>query len=134
MNRIIKGIIIVIAITSMLIVVATSMTPIMQNSFASQGNTTTTTSSSSPATGNLVIVLDNPGSISTTFPITVTGNNPQPSAFALSAENPQIVTLGPGPFAVSTDISVSLYYSKDCKGTISAGQNLQCLITTVPPR
>ena len=133
MNRIIKGISIVVAITSMLIVGATSMIPMMQNSFASQGNTTTTTTSS-PATGNLVIVLDNPGSISTTFPITVTGNNPQPSSFALSAENPQIVTLGPGPFAVSTDISVSLYYSKDCKGTISAGQNLQCLITTVPPR
>jgi hypothetical protein len=133
MNRIIKGISIVVAITSMLIVGATSMIPMMQNSFASQGNTITTTTSS-PATGNLVIVLDNPGYISTTFPIAVTGNNPQPSSFALSAENPQIVTLGPGPFAVSTDISVSLYYSKDCKDTISAGQNLQCLITTVPPR
>ena len=134
MNHIIKGIVIVIAITSMLIVGATSMVPIMQNSFASQGNTTATTTSSSPATGTLVIVLDNPGSISTTFPITVTGNNPQPSSFSLSAENPQIVTLGPGPFAVSTDTSVSLYYSKDCKGTISTGQNLPCLITTVPPR
>ena len=111
------------------------MFPIMQNSFASQGSTTaTTTLPTTPATGTLVIVLDNPGSISTTFPITVTGNNPQPSSFALSAISPQIVTLGPGPFAVFTDTSVSLYYSKDCKGTISAGQNLPCLITTVPPR
>src|SRR4051812_27148412 len=106
MNYTIKGIIIVVAITSMLIVGAASMVPIMQNSFARQDHTTATTTSSSPATGTLVIVLDNPNSISTTFPITVTGNNPQPSSFALSAISPQIVTLGPGPFAVSTDTSV----------------------------
>ena len=87
MNHIIKGIIIVIAITSMLIVGATSMIPIMQNSFASQGNTTatTTTSSSSSTAGTyLQVVLNNPNDISSAFTVTVTGNNPQPYSFSLS--------------------------------------------------
>ena len=59
MNHTIKGIIIVIAITSILVVGATIMAPIMQNSIASkrsaEGNTNTNTadsSSSSSATAD----------------------------------------------------------------------------------
>src|SRR4051812_21054234 len=127
MNHIIKGIIIVIAITSMLIVGATSMITIMQTSFASQGNTTT--SSSSSATGTyLQVVLNNPNSISSAFTVTVTGNNPQPYSFSLSSISPQFVKLDPGSFAVSIDTGYPHSYSKDCTGTISAGQNLSCTI------
>jgi hypothetical protein len=130
MNHIIKGIIIVLAITSMLIVGATSMITIMQTSFASQGNTTaTTTTSSSSATGTyLQVVLNNPNSISSAFTVTVTGNNPQPYSFSLSSISPQFVKLDPGSFAVSIDTGYPHSYSKDCTGTISAGQNLSCTI------
>src|SRR3954454_16808209 len=131
MNHIIKGIIIVLAITSMLIVGATSMITIMQTSFASQGNTTatTSTSSSSSATGTyLQVILNNPNSISSAFTVTVTGNNPQPYSFCLSSISPQFVKLHPGSFAVSIDTGYPHSYSKDCTGTISAGQNLSCTI------
>jgi len=136
MNHIIKGIIIVIAITSMLIVGATSMIPIMQNSFASQGNTTatTTTSSSSSTAGTyLQVVLNNPNDISSAFTVTVTGNNPQPSSFSISATSPQFVKLGPGSFAVSIDTSVPHSFSGDCKGTMSAGQLQSCTIQITAP-
>src|SRR3954453_7095679 len=129
MNHIIKGIIIVIAITSMLIVGTTSMITIMQTSFASQGNTTATTASLSSATGTyLQVVLNNPNSISSAFTVTVTGNNPQPYSFSLSSISPQFVKLDPGSFAVSIDTDYPHSYSKDCTGTISAGQNLSCTI------
>jgi hypothetical protein len=135
MNHTIKGISIVVSITSMLIVGATSMIPIMQNSFASQGNTTaTTTSSSSSATGTyLQVVLNNPNSISSAFTVTVTGNNPQPSSFSLSATSPQFVKLDPGSFAISVDTNVSHSFSGDCTGTISAGQLLSCTIQITAP-
>src|SRR5947199_3744526 len=145
MNHTIKGMIIVAAITSMLVLGAASMIPIMQNSFASKksdfkkerdpntntntnSNTNTADSSSSsdatasntnninntalasqsqeqdacavaltcqegsttvtpPTTGTLIITkICNPfGNFATceatTFPITVTDNNPQPSSF-----------------------------------------------------
>ena len=137
MNHIIKGIIIVIAITSMLIVGATSMIPIMQNSFASQGNTTatTTTSSSSSTAGTyLQVVLNNPNDISSAFTVTVTGNNPQPYSFSLSSISPQFVKLDPGSFAVSLDTGYPHSYSGDCTGTISAGQHLSCTIHITAPQ
>jgi hypothetical protein len=67
MNHTIKGIIIVVAITSMLVVGATTMTPIMQNSFAERDintNTNTNTnsadsSSSSNATAENTNNIDN---------------------------------------------------------------------------
>ena len=107
----------------------------MQTSFASQGNTTATTttsssSSSSSATGTyLQVVLNNPNSISSSFTVTVTGNNPQPYSFSLSSISPQFVKLDPGSFAVSIDTGYPHSYSKDCTGTISAGQNLSCSYT-----
>src|SRR6478672_5652482 len=134
MNHIIKGIIIVIAITSMLIVGATSMIPIMQNSFASQGNTTTTTTSSSTAGTYLQVVLNNPNDISSAFTVTVTGNNPQPYSFSLSSISPQFVKLDPGSFAVSLDTGYPHSYSGDCTGTISAGQHLSCTIHITAPQ
>src|SRR4051812_27373337 len=75
---------------------------------------TATTSSSSSSTGSLQVVLNNPNSISATFAVTVTGNNPQPSLFSLSATSPQFVKLDPGSFAVSVDTSVSHSFSGDC--------------------
>ena len=86
-------------------------------------------SSSSSATGTyLQVVLNNPNSISSSFTVTVTGNNPQPYSFSLSSISPQFVKLDPGSFAVSIDTSYPHSYSKDCTGTISAGQNLSCPI------
>ena len=103
----------------------------MQTSFASQGNTSSSSSSlsSSSATGTyLQVVLNNPNSISSSFTVTVTGNNPQPYSFSLSSISPQFVKLDPGSFAVSIDTGYPHSYSKDCTGTISAGQNLSCTI------
>jgi len=140
MNHTIKDIIRVVAISSMLIVGATSMIPIIQNSFASQDNTTIFPPPIDPppatGTGTLLLSIEcisqcNPG---TTFPITVTGNNPQPSSFILAGEQP--VKIGPGSFAVSptSNNQQSPNYSGDCKGTISAGQNLKCSIGDVQKR
>jgi len=120
----------------MLIVGATSMIPIMQNSFASQGNTTATTSSSSSSTAGtyLQVVLNNPNDISSAFTVTVTGNNPQPYSFSLSSISPQFVKLDPGSFAVSLDTGYPRSYSGDCTGTISAGQHLSCTIHITAPQ
>ena len=140
MNHTIKDIIRVVAISSMLIVGATSMIPIIQNSFASQDNTTIfpppidpppfPPNNPPPATGTGTLLLSiecisqcNPG---TTFPITVTGNNPQPSSFILAGEQP--VKIGSGSFAVSADTNVPHSFSGDCKGAISAGQTIGCFI------
>ena len=138
MNHTIKDIIRVVAISSMLIVGATSMIPIIQNSFASQDNTTIFPPPIDPppatGTGTLLLSIEcisqcNPG---TTFPITVTGNNPQPSSFILAGEQP--VKIGPGSFAVSADINVPHSFSGDCKGAISAGQMLTCTIKILVPQ
>ena len=94
---------------------------------------TATTSSSSPTTGTLQVSLDNPNSVSATYAVTVTGNNPQPSSFSLSATSPQFVKLGPGSFAVSVDTSVPHSFSGDCKGTMSAGQLQSCTIQITAP-
>jgi hypothetical protein len=200
MNQTIKGIIIVAAITSILVVGATIMVPIMQNSFASkrsaEGNTNTNTADSSssssatadntnnidntatasnsqeqsacavavtcpegsttitpPTTGTLIITkICNPfGDFATceatTFPITVTDNNPQPSSFSLSHGESQTVTLGPGSFTVHESVPTDFEppgftgdcvqtarRSPDATGTISAGETLHCTITnTVGP-
>jgi hypothetical protein len=75
------------------------------------------------------------------FSITVTGNNPQPSSSSLGNEGHQAVTLGPGTFVV-TETPVAGFlaplFAVDCHqtaprsnsaaGTISAGQNLFCII------
>jgi hypothetical protein len=95
---------------------------------------TTATTTSSPATGTLQVVLNNPNSISATYAVTVTGNNPQPSSFSLSAISPQFVKLGPGSFAVSVDTSASHSFSGDCIGTISDGQMLSCTIQITAPQ
>jgi hypothetical protein len=134
MNHTIKGISIVVSITSMLIVGATSMIPIMQNSFASsscprcpvqlQGSTTATTTISLPTTLLVSVICTNCYSAT----VTVTGNNPQPSSFSISdSRGAQPVILLPGSFAVSVD-SLQPTYTGDCKGTISAGQHLTCNI------
>ncbi len=131
MNHKFKGILIAIAITSMLASGATTMFPIMQNSFAGQGSINPGTIS--PNTSTLQVVLNNPNSVSATYAVTVTGNNPQPSSFSLSATSPQFVKLGPGSFAVSVDTSVSHSFSGDCKGTMSAGQLQSCTIQITAP-
>ena len=131
MNYTIKGIIIVIAISSMLILVATTMIPIMQNSFASQSNTT------SPTTGTVKIDLvpGNEGDTEdpTAYNVYVAGKNANPYSFQLSLANPnirssQVVTLDPGFYSVTSDSNIHFFYTPDCKTTISAGQNLQCHI------
>ena len=131
MNHIIKGIVIVVAISSLLIVGATSMFPIIQNSFAGQGSINPGTIS--PNTSTLQVVLNNPNSVSATYAVTVTGNNPHPSSFSLSAISPQFVKLDPGSFAVSVDTGVSHSFSGDCNGTINAGQLLICTIQITAP-
>jgi len=131
MNHIIKGIVIVVAISSLLIVGATSMFPIMQKSFAGQGSINPGTIS--PNTSTLQVVLNNPNSVSATYAVTVTGNNPHPSSFSLSAISPQFVKLDPGSFAVSVDTGVSHSFSGDCNGTINAGQLLICTIQITAP-
>ena len=131
MNHTIKVIIIVVAMTSMLIVGATSMIPIMQNSFAGQGSINP--GAISPSTSTLQVVVNNPNSVSATFAVTVTGNNPHPSSFSLSAISPQFVKLDPGSFAVSVDTSVPHSFSGDCNGTINAGQLLICTIQITAP-
>jgi hypothetical protein len=209
MNHTIRSIIIVVAITSMLVVGATSMIPITQNSLAhkksdfkqaerdpntntnTNTNTNSADSSSSsdatadntnninntatsaqsqeqdacavaltcpegsttvtatppppPMTGTLEIskVCD-PSCPDSTFSITVTDNNPQPSSFNLNNGDTQSVTLGSGSFTVHEDSSgFTPTFSGDCKqtepgsedatGTISAGQTLHCTITNTPP-
>ena len=131
MNYTIKGIIILIAISSMLILVATTMIPIMQNSFASQSNTT------SPTTGTVKIDLvpGNEGDTEdpTAYNVYVAGKNANPYSFQLSLANPnigssQVVTLDPGFYSVTSDSNIHFFYTPDCKTTISAGQNLQCHI------
>ena len=96
-----------------------------------QGATATT--SSSPTTGTLQVSLDNQNSVSATYAVTVTGNNPQPSSFSISATSPQFVKLGPGSFAVSIDTSVPHSFSGDCKGTMSAGELQSCTIHITGP-
>jgi hypothetical protein len=193
MNHTIKGILIVAAVTSMLVVGATTMIPIMQNASARSTNINSNTnsadsSSSSTATasntndinnsatasqsqeqdacavaltcpeGNTTLTSTPPPSTGTlqiskvcalctsvvTFPITVTGNNPQPSSFTLSNGQTQAVTLGPGSFTVTESFSPKFAptFTGDCKqtapgsleatGTISAGQNLFCTIRNLP--
>jgi hypothetical protein len=114
-----------------------------------EGSTTVTP----PTTGTLIITkICNPaGSFATceatTFPITVTDNNPQPSSFSLGHEESQTVTLGPGSFTVHESVPADFEppgftgdcvetarRSPDATGTISAGETLHCTITnTVGP-
>jgi hypothetical protein len=171
MNDTIKGIIIVVAIiSSMLVAGATTKIPIMQSSFASKKydfkgaerdpntninintntniNTnsahSTTTVTSSSTTGNLVIhilcpILERCGR--TEFPITVTGNNPQPSSFTLRTEQSQYVKLGPGSYTVHESVPRGFYtprFTGDCEqtgrdspdatGTISGEHTQSCHI------
>jgi hypothetical protein len=176
MNHTIKGIIIVVAITSMLVLGATTMVPIMQNASARSTNTNTNTnsadsSSTSDATADNTNNINNsactvtitctegstsvtssttgtlritkicpPGCSGTEFPITVIGNNPQPSSFSLKSGQGQDVKLGPGSFTVHETVprKFTPRYSGDCKrtgsgspdatGTISAEQNLLCTV------
>jgi hypothetical protein len=174
MNDTIKGIIIVVAITSSMLVVGatTTMIPIMQNSFASKkydfkeaerdpntnintntntnintnsGDDSTTTVTSSSTTGNLVIHIICPTTIGKCgrieFPITVTGNNPQPSSFTLRNEQSQYVKLGPGSYTVHESVPRGFYtprFTGDCEqtghdspdatGTISGEHTQSCHI------
>jgi hypothetical protein len=77
-----------------------------------------------------------------TFAITVTDDNPQPSAFDLQNGDSQLVTFsGPSTYTVSEPPSsiFSVTFSGDCKatspgsteatGTISAGEHQTCTIT-----
>jgi|GEM_PF-2357203 hypothetical protein len=131
MNHKFKGILIAIAITSMLASGATTMFPIMQNSFADKDNTT------SPTTGTVKIDLvpGNEGDTEdpTAYNVYVSGKNANPYSFQLSLANPnirssQVVTLDPGFYSVTSDSNIHFFYTSDCKTTISAGQNLQCHI------
>jgi Sec-independent protein translocase protein TatA len=201
MNHTIRGIIIVVVITSMLVVGATTV-PIMQNSFAhkrsdfkgaerdpntnTNTNTNSADSSSSsnatadntnnidntatassnqnqnacavavtcpqgsttvtpPTTGTLSITktcgpVDEVTCVSVEFPITVTGNNPQPRDFTvqLSFSSPtvtRVVTLDPGSFRVTESVPQGFsppIFEGNCDGTISAGQSLTCTIRNQP--
>jgi hypothetical protein len=184
MNHTIKGIIIAVAITSMLIVGTASMVPIMQNSSARSTNintntNTATSDSDSTATGSNTNNINNsactvtvtcpegsktvrqtPTPTPTTgtlvitklcrnscgpFLIKVTGNNPQPQSVSLTNGQDGSVILGPGNYTVTeTPRSgfLSPNFGGDCKrtapgsheatGTISAGQNLHCIILNTP--
>ena len=104
-----------------------------------QGNQTT------PATGTLRITkmcspIDFSSCVGVEFPITVTGNNPQPRDFTvqLSFNSPtitRVVTLGPGSFTVTESVPpgfVTPIFVGNCDGTISAGQSLTCTIINAP--
>jgi hypothetical protein len=99
------------------------------------------TSVTSSTTGTLRITkICPPGCSGTEFPITVIGNNPQPSSFSLKSGQGQDVKLGPGSFTVHETVprKFTPRYSGDCKrtgsgspdatGTISAEQNLLCTV------
>jgi hypothetical protein len=73
------------------------------------------------------------------FPITVTGNNPQPSSLSIPRGQTQSVTLGPGSFTVTeSQTGFATTFTGDCTqtapgsfeatGTISAGQTLHCTV------
>jgi hypothetical protein len=82
----------------------------------------------------------------TEFPVTVTGNNPQPHDFTLQQGiHPfQLVTLGPGSFTVHESVPpgfstpivdgacVPTPGSPEGTATISAGQTLTCNILNHP--
>jgi hypothetical protein len=102
---------------------------------------TTVTPPPPPATGTLLIskVCSDVSCPGATFPITVAGNNPQPSSFTLIQGQTQPVTLGSGSFTIHEDSPESVpTFTGDCKqtepgspdatGTISAGQTLHCTI------
>ena len=137
MNHTIKGIIIVVVITSMLVLGATTTVPIMQNSFASKKSDFK--KSPSPATTLQISKHCDPScSSNLVFPIAVTGNNPEPSSFPLRNGESQTVTLGPGSFTVTETLPIDfqISFSGDCKkdgptsasGIISTGQTLTCTI------
>lgn len=112
------------------------------------GATPTPTATPAPTTGTLTItkkclpMFPSGGNLcpGTSFSIQVTGNNPQPSLISLTDGGSQIVTLGPGSFAITETPRVAFLFfnGPDCSvliegveatGTISAGQNLSCTIT-----
>src|SRR5207248_1724672 len=87
-----------------------------------EGSTTVTP----PTTGTLIITkICNPfGNFATceatTFPITVTDNNPQPSSFSLGHGESQTVTLGPGSFTVHESVPAGFEppgFTQDCVQT-----------------
>ena len=115
MNHIIKGIIIVVAITSILAVGATSMTPIFR-----QGNAQAPT---------ILSINFNCISCQPNYPFPITITNINHIIFSgLLPEGPTSYFLHPGSFAVSPEDNRNPSYSGVCKGTISAGQNLYCTI------
>jgi hypothetical protein len=137
MNDTIKGMIIVVAITSVLVVGATSMVPIIQNSFAhkksdfkqaerdtntninintntnvnTNTNSADSTSSSSGTPFMLTINKYCKGFCQPglAFSITVTGNDPQPSSFTIKDKGHQTVLLGPGTYTI-TETQVADFY------------------------
>lgn len=97
-----------------------------------------------PTHGTLLLIThvinDNGGTNqSSDFPITVTGLNPSPSVYPIPGEDAPgtPITLDPGLFSVTEDLSGLLYGSTltGCSGTIQAGDVLTCSIVNddLPP-
>jgi hypothetical protein len=124
MNHIIKGIIIVaVAITSMLAVGATSMTPIFR-----QGSAQVVYPMA--LTIDLVCGPCPP----TPIPVTIKGNNPQPSSLSLSADNIPVVLVGRGNYAVSVGLidGFDVVLSQGCKGSTGTYDHIVCTINVSP--
>jgi hypothetical protein len=116
-----------------------------ENATCTQEGVTTSSTPLPPTTGTLlvtkvVVCVRAPCPEASTFPITVTGNNPQPSTFP-GSETGTLVTLGPGTYTVNEatfpgsfvafngDCTQTALNSGKATGTISAGEHQICTIT-----
>jgi uncharacterized repeat protein (TIGR01451 family) len=92
------------------------------------------TNNDNPATLTVIkaVVNDDGGTkAAADFPITVTGNGPNPANFS-GAESPGTpVAIGPGSYNVTEieDPGYAASYSADCQGTIALGESKTCTIT-----
>jgi uncharacterized repeat protein (TIGR01451 family) len=78
------------------------------------------------------VINDNGGTkVAGDFPITVTGNTPNPANFAGADAPGTDVTIGSGPYDVTEveDPGYTASYSADCSGSIALGESKTCTIT-----
>jgi hypothetical protein len=103
------------------------------------GNITTRIIAPTPTTTATLtvikIVSGNTTATPSNFTMHITGNNPTPANFAGSSAG-IVVTLDPGPFAVTETAPSGTFFTNttagDCAGTVTAGQHPSCTITNTP--
>jgi uncharacterized repeat protein (TIGR01451 family) len=99
-----------------------------------QTKTCTITNDDNPATLTVIktVVNDDGGTkLAADFPITVTGNNPNPATFPGAASPGTPVAIHPGSYNVTEveDPGYAASYSADCTGSIALGDSKTCTIT-----